>query len=80
MKIGDFTLVGDTEQQDVLLRARAFNDTRTQYPRHSTVHALFAAQAATCPDAVAVFDGTRSCTYGELDAASNRLAPGTNAA
>src|SRR5690606_288995 len=74
MKIGDFNLVEDGAQEDVLLRARELNDTRTRYPRDRTVHALFAEQAAARPHAVAVFDEQRSITYAELDAASNRLA------
>ena len=74
MKVGDFTLVSEAGEQNDLLRVRAFNDTRTAYPRYQTVHALFQQQAAARPDAIAVINDSRSCTYRELDAASNRLA------
>ncbi|MEV0275692.1 non-ribosomal peptide synthetase [Streptomyces sp. NPDC050610] len=43
-------------------------------PRPSTIHGLFAEQAACCPDAVAVEDGERALTYAELDARADRLA------
>ncbi|WP_156671248.1 non-ribosomal peptide synthetase, partial [Mycobacterium sp. E1214] len=43
-------------------------------PTPESVPALFAAQAARTPDAVAVVCGGASMTYGELDEASNRLA------
>ncbi|MFI1914793.1 amino acid adenylation domain-containing protein [Nocardia sp. NPDC020380] len=39
-----------------------------------TIPELFAAQAATTPDAVALLHGDRELTYRELDSASNRLA------
>ena len=40
----------------------------------STIHGLVAAQAAERPDAIAVQDGDRRLTYGELHAAASRLA------
>ncbi|WP_345025516.1 amino acid adenylation domain-containing protein, partial [Actinomadura keratinilytica] len=40
----------------------------------ATIHGLFEAQAARRPDAPAVIDGDTVLTYGELDAAANRLA------
>ena len=39
-----------------------------------SIPALFAAQVARAPEAVAVSCGERSWTYRELDEASNRLA------
>ncbi|HET6763159.1 MAG TPA: condensation domain-containing protein, partial [Longimicrobiaceae bacterium] len=42
--------------------------------QQGTVHALFAAQAAATPDAVAVGAGGSRMTYAELDARANRLA------
>jgi len=46
----------------------------TAYPRESTVHALFAAQARRAPHAVALRDGGGEMTYAALDTASARLA------
>ncbi|OJZ73634.1 hypothetical protein BRW65_11605 [Mycobacterium paraffinicum] len=43
-------------------------------PAPVSIPALFATHVSQNPDAIAITDGTRSCTYLELDAASNRLA------
>ncbi|WP_156763479.1 non-ribosomal peptide synthetase, partial [Mycobacterium scrofulaceum] len=43
-------------------------------PAAVSIPALFATHVTRNPDAIAITDGTRSCTYRELDAASNRLA------
>ena len=50
------------------------NDTKADFGALLPVHALFAEQAASNPDAVAAIHGSRSMTYGELDARANRLA------
>ncbi|HYW11292.1 MAG TPA: amino acid adenylation domain-containing protein [Longimicrobium sp.] len=44
------------------------------YPRGATIHTLFREQAERAPAAPAIDWGTRSMTYGELDAASERVA------
>ncbi len=44
------------------------------YPRDTTVHALFEAQARKTPTAAAVTCAGTSLTYAELDAAANRMA------
>ena len=44
------------------------------YPADATVAALFAAQVARDPDALALVFGARSVSYGELDRRSNALA------
>ncbi|MFJ9850401.1 non-ribosomal peptide synthase/polyketide synthase [Streptomyces sp. NPDC101150] len=49
------------------------HDTVTDAPR-TTLRALFEAQAAATPDAVAVASGEDTLTYGELNARANRLA------
>ncbi len=43
-------------------------------PECPLVHPLVEAQAARTPNAVAIDDGVRALTYGELDARANRLA------
>ncbi|MEV6671878.1 non-ribosomal peptide synthetase [Streptomyces sp. NPDC051162] len=43
-------------------------------PRPSTVHGLFAEQAAHHPDAIAVEHGEHTLTYAELDTRANQLA------
>ncbi|MGE8237366.1 MAG: non-ribosomal peptide synthetase, partial [Stenotrophomonas indicatrix] len=63
-------LLDETERQHVLVH---WNQTGAQYP-HATIHALFQAQAARTPDAVAVYAGTEQLTYRALDEASTGLA------
>ncbi len=50
------------------------NDTRTLYPRDLSLAKLFEVQALSSPDALAVVCGDRQFTYGELNAAANRVA------
>ncbi len=50
-----------------------FNRTTRSYPSEP-VHVLFERQAAATPDAVAIVDGARRLTYGQLNAATNRVA------
>ena len=51
-----------------------WNDTAANYPREATAHQLFEAQVLRQPEAVAVRFGEQVLRYGELNAASNRLA------
>jgi amino acid adenylation domain-containing protein len=67
-----------TEPADLVpSRSRPYtgwNGTVRDYPRDSCVHQLLARHAAAHPGRVAVVDGNRTLTYGELDARANRLA------
>jgi amino acid adenylation domain-containing protein len=56
------------------LVTEAWNATARDYPRESTIHALFEAQARATPDAVALVAGGERITYAELNARANRLA------
>ncbi len=58
---------------EVALLAR-WNDTARDYPRDSSVQALFAAQAARTPDAVAVQHGAVTLLYADLQAQAYQLA------
>ncbi|MBP9800893.1 MAG: amino acid adenylation domain-containing protein, partial [Sterolibacterium sp.] len=61
----------DEPQQRVLA---GFNPPPLPYPLETTLDALFEAQVARCPEAVALcFEGL-SLTYGQLDERANRLA------
>lgn len=51
-----------------------WNATATEYPRATTVHEVFEAQAVKAPNAVALQYDERSITYGELSARSSQLA------
>jgi non-ribosomal peptide synthetase component F/thioesterase domain-containing protein len=50
------------------------NDTRTLYPRDLSLAKLFDMQALSSADELAVVCGDRQFTYGELNAAANRVA------
>ncbi|MEJ8814423.1 amino acid adenylation domain-containing protein [Variovorax ureilyticus] len=70
-RVAALPMMGDDERRLVLDR---FNDTRVAHRGDTRVHALFEAQAARTPDAVALVADHRSWRYGELDAQANRLA------
>ncbi len=64
-------LLPDEERQHLLV---AWNDTTTPFPHDASIPALFEAQVARTPEAVAlVFEDSR-LTYRELDARANQLA------
>ncbi|MFL5332493.1 MAG: condensation domain-containing protein, partial [Geminicoccaceae bacterium] len=68
--LGHLPILESAERDTIL---RLWNDT-TQPVAPLTLPALFAAQAARTPDAVAVVFEDRTLTYAELDAHANRLA------
>ncbi len=74
MKLADFQLVEERDRRADETRIRGFNQTKTGYPRQSTVHQLFDRQAAASPGAPALLLTDGVCSYGELAAESNRLA------
>jgi len=67
---GRLELLSDDERRQLL---EVFNSTGSGSSA-PTLQERFAAHAATRPDAVAVEDGTRSLTYGELAGRAGRLA------
>ncbi|MER6077213.1 non-ribosomal peptide synthase/polyketide synthase [Streptomyces sp. NPDC001833] len=70
--VGRLDLLGSADRYTVL---ETWNDNALPAAeRLGTVPALFAAQAATTPDAVAVTDGRTTWTFAELDARSTELA------
>ncbi|MET7482825.1 non-ribosomal peptide synthase/polyketide synthase [Streptomyces sp. NPDC005538] len=72
--VGRLDLLDSVERHTVL---ETWNDTALPEPeaeRLGTVPALFAAQAAASPDAVAVTDGRTTWTFAELDARAEQLA------
>jgi amino acid adenylation domain-containing protein len=70
-RIAALPLLTPAERQQLL---GEWNDTRRDYPRAAGLHALFEAQAAARPDAVAVVYADGQLTYGELNARANQLA------
>src|SRR5215472_11165507 len=73
MKLGDFRK-SDAETLELRRLVAEFNNTRTDYPRGETVHALFGKKASEQPDGTAVVHGERNYNYRQLDQASNRFA------
>jgi amino acid adenylation domain-containing protein len=68
--ISTLPLLTEAERRQLIVE---WNATEAPYPREC-VHALFSAQAARTPDALAVVAGSESLTYRELEARANRLA------
>ncbi|HEX8432346.1 MAG TPA: amino acid adenylation domain-containing protein, partial [Longimicrobium sp.] len=64
-------LLPDSERAQVV---EGWNATAAEFPRESSVHAIFEAQAASTPDAVAVVSEDEQITYAELNRRANRLA------
>ncbi|MEM9976605.1 MAG: condensation domain-containing protein, partial [Cyanobacteria bacterium P01_D01_bin.2] len=69
--LSQLPLLSDQEQKTLLID---WNQTQQDYPTDSCIHGLFETQIEKTPDAIALTDGDISLTYGELNAAANRLA------
>ena len=69
--LGRIDLLGPSERRRLL---HALNPAPAPFAGPGCVHALVQAQAARTPERVAVVDGERALTFGELDARSNQLA------
>jgi amino acid adenylation domain-containing protein len=70
-KLRDVPLLSDEERSRLLV---TWNDTRTDYPREASVHALFEATVDARPEALALVFGDERITYRELDRRSNQVA------
>jgi amino acid adenylation domain-containing protein len=65
------SVLPDTERRQII---KAFNETRTEYPRQKLIHQLFEEQVQRTPDATAVQDAKLGISYVELNRMANRLA------
>ncbi|CAA9356135.1 MAG: hypothetical protein AVDCRST_MAG89-3447, partial [uncultured Gemmatimonadetes bacterium] len=70
-RVGELDVLPADERERVV---HDFNRTASEYPRGASIHALFEAQAAATPDAVALSFGAERVTYAQLDARANRVA------
>ena len=70
-KVGDLDLLSEAERYQVIAE---WNDTDTDYPRHSTIPALFEQLVQSLPDSVAVSCQGSHISYQELNSRANRLA------
>ncbi|MGF6097401.1 amino acid adenylation domain-containing protein [Pseudomonas sp. 18175] len=71
LPVNRLPVLGAEERQQLLV---GFNATDKAYDLHQTLHALFEAQAARTPDALAVKAGGQQLTYAQLNAQANQLA------
>ncbi|MFC0215898.1 amino acid adenylation domain-containing protein [Paenibacillus chartarius] len=71
LTLAEIDMVSEREKMQIL---EQFNDTAAEYPSQTTLYRTFEATAAAAPDRVAVIDGERTLTYGELNERANRLA------
>jgi amino acid adenylation domain-containing protein len=71
VRLSDVALLDRAERARVV---EEWNRTDGEYPADRTIHAVFEAQAARTPDAVAVRFQDRSLTYRQLNERANRLA------
>jgi amino acid adenylation domain-containing protein len=75
MKLADLELTRHgVDAADIAARIAKFNATNTAYPRQSTIHQLFSAQALAQPDAPAVGGPDRMWSYADVERQSNRIA------
>jgi amino acid adenylation domain-containing protein len=70
-RLSALPLMGVSERHQLLVE---WNDTAAVYPHDQCIHALFEAQAARTPEAVALIYRDRRMTYRELNARANQLA------
>lgn len=68
--IDSLDMLPAAEREQVLVR---WNATASDYPRDHCIQDLFKAQAARTPDATALLYEGATTSYGELEAAANRL-------
>ncbi|PYK62978.1 MAG: non-ribosomal peptide synthetase, partial [Verrucomicrobia bacterium] len=70
-RLSELPLLAETERHRLLVEC---NRTQTDYPQEKTISALYEAQAARTPDAMAVVFGEQHLTYRELNQGANQLA------
>ncbi|HEY3740745.1 MAG TPA: amino acid adenylation domain-containing protein [Bryobacteraceae bacterium] len=70
-RLSDLEFLTPAERQRLLVD---WNSTSAEYPRESCIHELFEQTALKTPDAIAIEFEKQTLTFGELDAAANRLA------
>jgi amino acid adenylation domain-containing protein len=71
LRLAELPLLSEDERHQLWVE---WNDTRTEYPREASIQALFEAQVARTPDAVAVESEDARLTYAELNGRANQLA------
>jgi amino acid adenylation domain-containing protein len=70
-QISGLQILSQAERRKLVLE---WNSTAREYPSHSCLPGLFEAQAARCPEAIAVVFGDSKLTYGRLNKHANQVA------
>ncbi len=71
LRVSQLPLLSEQEKDQLLVE---WNDTGADYPRDESIPQQFTAQCERTPDAVAVREGDRQLTFGQLHERSNSLA------
>ena len=71
VRVGEMRMLAEEERNQLLYE---FNRTDREYPRQDKIHEIFKHQAERLPDKVALSDGGRRLSYGELNRWANRVA------
>ncbi|MCC6554029.1 MAG: amino acid adenylation domain-containing protein [Polyangiaceae bacterium] len=69
--VSRLAVMGAAEREQVLF---AWNSARCPHDVEATLHGLFERQCDAAPEAIAIVDGARRVTYGELEARANQWA------
>ncbi|UCH93412.1 MAG: amino acid adenylation domain-containing protein, partial [Candidatus Aminicenantes bacterium] len=73
IKLEEIEILTQPEKNQLLF---AFNNTKTDYPKHKTIHELFQEQSYRKPDNTALVSRDKKLSYKELNKKSNQLAEG----
>lgn len=71
VRVVEMRMLGEEERNQLLYE---FNRTDREYPRRASIHEVFKHQAERLPEKVALSEGGRQLTYGELNRRANRVA------
>jgi amino acid adenylation domain-containing protein len=70
-RVGHIPMLSDAERHQLLVQ---WNQTASDYPRHTSIHQLFEQQATRTPETVALVYREQRLSYRELNERANRLA------
>jgi amino acid adenylation domain-containing protein len=71
LRVIEMRMLAEEERRQLIYE---FNRTEREYPRHATIQEIFQQQAERLADKVAISEGGRQLSYGELNRAANRVA------
>ncbi|NOQ28036.1 MAG: amino acid adenylation domain-containing protein, partial [Bacteroidales bacterium] len=70
-KISSIEIIPEEEKQQIINR---FNNTRSEYCKETTIHELFEEEVKKNPNQIAVVNGDKELSYGELNEHANQIA------